>query len=189
MEGRAHIPWNWAEMDSDVMEIILIFGANALLAWKEMYRKAHMMRETSFASSAVTIFNLQEKNRNSPCFNVQEYGNDRGKWHLFLIPRENFGCLEANGCMALLTEASRDEASGERGWAWWSQKRVEYGPRGPDWHPCCVKSGVWAFRIVGLKQGDCAIPGDIWQRLETFLMSCLAGGFCWHLRSQGQGCS
>lgn len=46
--------WNWAEMDSDVAQIILIFSARALLVWEEMYRNAHVMREIAFVSSVLS---------------------------------------------------------------------------------------------------------------------------------------
>lgn len=54
---------NWAEMDSDVLQIILTLGAGALLVWKEMYRNAHAMREISFAFSVLTIFSSQGKKK------------------------------------------------------------------------------------------------------------------------------
>ena len=72
--------WNWAEMDSNVVRIILISGVSAV--WKEIDRKCTCDDRNLFASSVLTIFSSEGKK--NPYFNVKENRNDRGKWHLFL---------------------------------------------------------------------------------------------------------
>lgn len=41
---RGKYSWNWAEMDSNIVRIILTFGVSAV--WKEI-ENAHVMREIS----------------------------------------------------------------------------------------------------------------------------------------------
>ena len=60
---RGKYSWNWAEMDSNVVRIILTFGVGAV--WKEIDEKCTRDETNLFASSVLTIFSSEGKKKSS----------------------------------------------------------------------------------------------------------------------------
>lgn len=60
---RGKYSWNWAEMDSNTVRIILTFGVSAV--WKEIDRKCTCDERNLFASSVLTIFSSEGKKKSS----------------------------------------------------------------------------------------------------------------------------